>query len=142
MQCWDSRFQAKFHRTISRFYGYLTVTGFQSSCHGRFLDLHLYFLLFLTMSFQHLFVTPASVQKHFQTGTATHFPDHFESGKYVALCLSLNSRTRAIALYCLLPQAVRSLMAQEKQMSASQPLVFLLGTLHYTTLSLFLHGYN
>jgi hypothetical protein len=94
------------------------------------------------MSFQHLFVTPASVQKHFQTGTATHFPDHFESGKYVALCLSLNSRTRAIALYCLLPQAVRSLMAQEKQMSASQPLVFLLGTLHYTTLSLFLHGYN
>ena len=51
------------------------------------------------MSFQHLFVTPASVQKHFQTGTATHFPDHFESGKYVALCLSLNSRTRAIALY-------------------------------------------
>ena len=29
-----------------------------SDCHGWFLNLHLYFLLFLMMSFQHLFVTP------------------------------------------------------------------------------------
>ena len=38
---------------------------------------------------------------------------------------------RANALYCLLTQAGRSLMAQEKQMSASQPLVFLLGSLYH-----------
>ena len=42
----------------------------------------------------------------------------------------IHSQTRANALYCLLSQTVCSLMAQEKQMSASQPLVFLLGSFH------------
>ena len=37
----------------------------------------------------------------------------------------LNSGSRATALYCLLSQAGSSLTAREKQMSASQPLVFL-----------------
>ena len=40
------------------------------------------------------------------------------------------SRPPRFALYCLLPQAGSSLIVQEKQMSASQPLVFLLDSLH------------
>ena len=44
--------------------------------------------------------------------------------------LFIHSRPRANALYCLLTQAGPSLMAQEKQMSASQPLVFLFGSLY------------
>ena len=38
----------------------------------------------------------------------------------------------ALRAFCLLAQTVRSLTAQEKQMSASQPLAFLLRRLHYT----------
>ena len=36
----------------------------------------------------------------------------------------ITHESRAFALYCLLAQAIRSLMACEKQMSAAQPLVF------------------
>ncbi|MEE0673488.1 MAG: hypothetical protein UCN44_09415, partial [Enterocloster sp.] len=54
-----------------------------------------------------------------------------------AACFSLGSlfsythESRAFALYCLLTQAIRSLMACEKQMSAAQPLVFLLDSLYH-----------
>ena len=40
------------------------------------------------------------------------------------LIISQTHESRAFALYCLLAQAIRSLMACEKQMSAAQPLVF------------------
>jgi hypothetical protein len=40
------------------------------------------------------------------------------------LIVSQTHESRAFALYCLLAQAIRSLMACEKQMSAAQPLVF------------------
>ncbi len=43
--------------------------------------------------------------------------------------ISQTHEPRALALHCLLSQAVRSLMAKEKQMPASQSLVFLFG--HY-----------
>lgn len=47
----------------------------------------------------------------------------FPRGVYV--CQVSTHEPRADALYCLLTQTVHSLMVQEKQMSASQPLVFL-----------------
>jgi hypothetical protein len=43
---------------------------------------------------------------------------------------SIHSQTRAFALPRLLPQTVCSLTAHEKQMSASQPLVFHLRVLY------------
>ena len=45
----------------------------------------------------------------------------FPRGVYV--CQVSTHEPRADALYCLLTQTVHSLMVQEKQMSASQPLV-------------------
>ena len=48
------------------------------------------------------------------------------------LIISYTQVPRADALHCLLTQAIRSLMACEKQMSAAQPLVF--PCAHYTIL--------
>lgn len=42
-----------------------------------------------------------------------------------------DSQTRAYALHCLLTQAVRSLIAQEKQMPPMVSLVFLLDLLNH-----------
>ena len=54
---------------------------------------------------------------------------------FAALIISYTHESRADALYCLLAQAIRSLMACEKQMSAAQPLVF--PCAHYIIVSSF-----
>jgi len=46
------------------------------------------------------------------------------------LITSYTHESRAFALYCLLSQAIRSLMVQEKQMPPSVSLVFLLDSLY------------
>lgn len=46
-----------------------------------------------------------------------------------------DSRTRTNVLYCLLTQAVRSSMDQEKQMPLTASLVFLLVLLYYSPTS-------
>ena len=51
------------------------------------------------------------------------------------LIISYTHESRADALHCLLTQAIRSLMACEKQMSAAQPLVF--PCAHYIIVSSF-----
>ena len=62
----------------------------------------------------------------------------FPRGVYV--CQVSTHEPRADALYCLLTQTVCSLRAQEKQMSALQTLVFLLGPLHVPHYSVLYYG--
>jgi hypothetical protein len=50
---------------------------------------------------------------------------------FAAACFILIRKHAHYALFCLLSHTVCSLMAQEKQMSASQPLAFLLRQLYH-----------